>query len=302
MLTIKVEKETLDAIEKDYLDFIVDRNVGYIIFVARKNDLIITAYDNNKKANFKVTFQGPNALEIASNYSNESFSKNQKAKLSKESPYFIDVNEQIGSDEVGTGDFLGPVVVCSAYVDAETMKIISEIGITDSKKVSDKKIMQFVPLILKKVYYECKVLSIDKYNDAYNKGFNLNSIKAILHNYVLLKLHKRFPYVENIYVDQFCSEKKFYEYLECVSTKEKSIIFKEKGETYFPSVALASCLARYFFLKEIEIINKKYDVNIPLGAGENVDKFANAFVRKYGIEEFDKIAKRSFANYKKLDY
>lgn len=300
MITIKVNKDILDKIENDYLNFITDRNIGYIIFVAKKESLIITAYTNNKKANFKVTFQGPSAIDIASLYSNEQFSKNQKAKISKESPIFIDINEQIGSDEVGTGDFLGPVVVCAAYVDSETMKLINEVGITDSKKLTDNKIMQIIPLIIKKVYFEYKVLSITKYDEAYKKGFNLNSIKAILHNYVLLKLHKRFPYVENIYVDQFCSEEKYYEYLESVSNKEKNIIFKEKGETYFPSVALASCLARYFFLKEIELINKKYNVNIPLGAGENVDKFSLVFIKKYGIDEFNKIAKKSFANYKKI--
>ena len=57
----------------------------------------------------------------------------KKNKEDKESPFFIDCKAQIGSDEVGTGDFLGPVVVCAAFVDEETMKVINEYHIVDSK-------------------------------------------------------------------------------------------------------------------------------------------------------------------------
>ncbi len=298
MITIKVDKTVLEKIHNDFLNSIVEENIGYIIFVAKTNDYIITAYDNKKKNTFKITIQGQDPLRLALKYSDEPLNLPKKMKIIKESPYFIDVNPQIGSDEVGTGDFLGPVVVCSAYVDNETMKLIDEFKIADSKKLSDKQILNTIPFLLKKVHYEAKILTIEKYNNASSKGFNLNQIKAILHNFVLLKLHARVPYVNNVYMDQFVNETKYYEYLKGTSKIQKGIIFKEKGETYFPSVALASCIARYLFLKEIETINNKYDVSIPLGAGEKVNIFSKTFIRKFGIEEFNKIAKKSFANYK----
>ncbi len=299
MITIKVNKDDLEKIENDYKDYVVDRNIGYILFVIKKDNNIITAYNNKKGNNFSVTFQGEDPYSIAKNYShNQNIPK--KNKESKESPIYIDCNAQIGSDEVGTGDFLGPVVVCSAFVDEETMKLINEYNISDSKKIKDSDILKFVPSIINKIHYDKEVLSIERYNLAKDKGFNLNAIKAILHNKVLLTLHKKCPYVSNIYVDQFVNEDKYYEYLKNIKTVQKDIIFKEKGETYFPSVALASCLARYFFLKEIEAINLKYDVKIPLGAGEKVDTFSKAFIKKFGIEEFNKIAKKSFINYQKV--
>lgn len=300
MITIKVDKNVLNEIRNDFKDFIVDENIGYIIFVAKTSDAIITAYDNKKKDQFKVTFQGSNPLELATKYHKGELLIPKKQKISKESAYFIDVNSQIGSDEVGTGDFLGPVIVCASYVDNETMKIIEQYGITDSKKLTDKQILEKVPLFLKQVFFEYKILSIEKYNNAHQKGFNLNQMKAILHNFCLLKLHQRVPYVNNVYVDQFCTEEKYYEYLKGMDPVHKGIIFKEKGETYFPSVALSSCIARYLFLKEIEAINLKYNVSIPLGSGEKVDLFAKAFIHKFGIEEFNKIAKKSFANYKRI--
>ena len=73
----------------------------------------------------------------------------------------------------------------------------------------------------------------------------------------------------------------------------KNIIFREKGEVHFPSVALASCIARYTFLQEIDFLNKKYGVKIPHGAGSGVNAFAKKFIEKFGIEEFKKITKRT---------
>lgn len=298
MITIKVTKETLEEIEKEYFNFITERNVGYILFAIRTENNIITAYDNKKKTQFKVTIQGDNAMELAKKYSYCPEALPKKQKNEKDNLLFLDVDQQIGSDEVGTGDFFGPIVVCAAYVDHDTMKIIYEYSISDSKTFSDAKIREIVPLLLKKVHFVCKVLSPEKYNDLQEKGCNMNKIKAMMHNYVLLKLHERCPYVKNVYMDQFTPGDKYYEYLRgTVPVILKNIIFREKGEIHFPSVALASCIARYTFLKEIDFLNKKYGVKIPHGAGSGVNAFAKKFIEKFGIEEFKKITKKNFKNY-----
>lgn len=301
MITIKVDKNTLDKIEQDFKGNITERNIGYILFVAKTDEHIITAYENKKGVTFKVTFQGGDYLSLAKKYCPNTQIIPKKAKLQKESVVFIDVESQIGSDEVGTGDFLGPIVVCAAYADHETMKLISEYGIQDSKKLTDSRILEVVPLLLKKVFYEVKVLTNEKYNNAINKGFNINKIKAILHNFVLTRLYKKCPYVKNIYMDQFCTEKQYYEYLEGSKSILKNIIFKEKGETYFPSVALGSCIARYYFLKEIESLNEHYNLNFPLGAGKNVDEFTQKFISKYGFDELKKVSKNNFRNFQDLN-
>ena len=298
MITIKVTKETLEEIEKEYFNFITERNVGYILFAIRTENNIITAYDNKKKTQFKVTIQGDNAMELAKKYSYCPEALPKKQKNEKDNLLFLDVDQQIGSDEVGTGDFFGPVVVCAAYVDHDTMKIIYEYGVSDSKTFSDAKIREIVPLLLKKVHFVCKVLSPEKYDNLQEKGCNMNKIKAMMHNYVLLKFHERCPYVKNVYMDQFTPGDKYYEYLRgTVPVILKNIIFREKGEIHFPSVALASCIARYTFLQEIDFLNKKYGVKIPHGAGSGVNAFAKKFIEKFGIEEFKKITKKNFKNY-----
>ena len=48
MVTIKIDKKTLEGIQEEYKDFIQERNIGYIMFVIKTPTNIITAYDNKK--------------------------------------------------------------------------------------------------------------------------------------------------------------------------------------------------------------------------------------------------------------
>ena len=129
---------------------------------------------------------------------------------------------------------------------------------------------------------------------------NMNEMKAKMHNRVLFNLKIKHPSVKKVLIDQFVSEDKYYKYV----GGEKEIIFgvtfKTKGETYFPSVAVGSIIARYSFIQHMDLIGKKYGLEIPYGASKKVTEFAKKFVEKYGFDELDKIVKKNFANYKEL--
>ena len=45
----------------------------------------------------------------------------------------------IGTDESGKGDFFGPLVIAGVLVDEKNAQYFHELGIKDSKKLSDKK-------------------------------------------------------------------------------------------------------------------------------------------------------------------
>ena len=133
------------------------------------------------------------------------------------------------------------------------------------------------------------------------KGENLNSLKAKMHNRALLNMHRDHPEVVNIYIDEFVSLPTYYRYLNDANEEiVTDIISKTKGESHFPCVALASVIARYCFLKEAEKLENKYQMSFPLGAGKAVTEAAKTFLEKYGLEEFDKIAKKNFANYREV--
>lgn len=45
----------------------------------------------------------------------------------------------IGTDESGKGDFFGPLVIAGVLADEKAAEYFKELGIKDSKKLSDKK-------------------------------------------------------------------------------------------------------------------------------------------------------------------
>ena len=50
----------------------------------------------------------------------------------------------------------------------------------------------------------------------------------------------------------------------------------------------------------MDLLSKKYGMEIPYGASKKVTEFAKKFVNKYGFDELDKVVKKNFANYKEL--
>ena len=130
----------------------------------------------------------------------------------------------------------------------------------------------------------------------------MNKIKAILHNKVLLKLKaKNYP-ADYIVVDQFAQKFVYYNYLKDIPIICKGITFLTKGEDKCLSVACASLISRYIFLKEFNRLSK--DIGIPLlkGASDKVDLVGVKVVETYGFDQLSKVAKLNFKNTEKIKY
>ena len=296
-VTISVNQSKLEQIKHHYSSFEVPNNGEYVDSMFKKGDLIITIY-SGKKENKKITFAGSGALSEALLWDKGAQIKEAKEKQKQAWEFF---GSQIGSDEVGVGDFLAPMIVVAAFVRSSDIKDLKLFGVDDSKRLKDEDILAMGPSLVKRFFFSKLTLNNEKYNEMINKGENLNSLKAKMHNRVLLNLVKQYPDVNHIYVDQFVAENTYYKYLNDKNEKQvTNIVFKTKGESFYPCVALASVIARYAFLLEMQKLNKKYRMKIPLGASKKVNDFAIEFINKYGIKEFDKIAKKNFANYKEV--
>ena len=128
----------------------------------------------------------------------------------------------------------------------------------------------------------------------------MNKIKAILHNKALYQVRSmNLPY-QKIVVDQFCPPNKFYEHINNVPNKVTNITFTTHAEDKCLSVAAASIISRYIFLKEMKKMNQELNELVPLGAGEGVDKFGCKIVEKYGINKLSDLAKLNFKNTDKI--
>ena len=256
MVKIKVNPSLLEQMKEYYASFYLDNCNDNYIFIAQKNDIRITAYES-KKVNKTITFIGEGELEEALLWDN---SAKKSAKKGKENNlHWVDLNEQIGSDEVGVGDFLLPMIVVATHLKKEDIALMYELGVKDSKALSDTKIRQIGKILVEKIEYSKLTLTNEKYNEMIDQGENLNSLKAKMHNRALLNLVKKYPDVIGVYIDEFVNEKTYYKYLNDTSEEQvKGISFRNKGESLYPSVAAASIIARYSFLLEKEKLENKY--------------------------------------------
>ena len=282
------EEHRREAPNEYMSDFFQSKEVTIAVFKKEKNGL------------HAVTFQGDKAAYEASifGYEEPREVKIKAHDIVRKSKISL---PQIGSDEVGTGDYFGPVIVTAAYVDETAMALLEKLGVTDSKLLNDEKILQIGPKLIKSIDYASIAVNPKEYNRGrYEVGLNMNAMKATLHNRVLLNLSKRHPGVK-LYQDQFANPSTYYGYLKYEEEVARDITFSTKGELAFISVAAASCIARYHFLRKMEQLAKQLGVDkIPFGSGKEVDLFAKTILEKIGEERLGEFVKLNFENTKRL--
>lgn len=295
---IRVDNETKKLMNDFYRDMKRDKTPPYAIFQADTGDTIVTLYESGK-----AMFQGVSAdieagmwESIGKDKENiDYFIDREEVKEKKEETTIpIDISS-VGSDEVGTGDYYGPIVVTASYVNKDDIPFLTELGIKDSKKLSDEQILKIVPKIIKRIKYKTIMLSNKEYNKNYGKDMNMNKIKAVLHNKVLTEMVKDNEY-DYIVVDQFEPESSYYKHLSEVPSPLKGITFITKAEDKCLSVACSSLISRYIFVKEIDKLGDKYGIFLPKGANYYVEDVGIKLVEKYGVNVLKEVAKLNFSN------
>ena len=291
-IVIKVNEETKQKMIEYYKDKVRDKKIPYAIFQAQEEDTVITLYESGK-----AMFQGTSADVDAAMWGTVLDNTKEKQEEQKKKDLKYHNCSSVGSDEVGTGDYFGPIVVTAAYVKKEDVEKLEKLGVGDSKKITDEKIKKITPELIKIVKYRSMILTNKEYNEKYTKDINMNKIKAILHNKVLNQLMtEEKPNIDYIVVDEFAREKRYYEYLEGIPNIQKNITFMTKAEDKNLAVASASIISRYIFLKEFDKLSDSIHIPLPKGAGRDVDTIGEEVVEQYGEEKLQEIAKVNFKN------
>ncbi len=305
-ITLKVSDNTKEKMKEYFEDKKRIKTPPYAIFQADEADTVITLYESGK-----VVFQGISADIDANIWKETEKHLNPGKKLDfkeagqdKKKKQIINTkvynSNSIGSDETGTGDYFGPIVVSAAYVTKDDIPFLEKLGVKDSKKMTDEHILKIVPEIQKRIPYSSMILKNEDYNKKHNENMNMNKIKAILHNKVLLSLTKKYKEYDYVVVDQFAESYSYYRYLKEATEIQRNITFITHAEDQCLSVAVGAIISRYILIQQFDSLSKKLGINIPKGAGENVDKVGAEIVKKYGIQILDKIAKISFKNTEKI--
>lgn len=278
--TFTADEKQIKEILNNFKNISSNNKNPYLKYQIKDNDVVINIYTSNK-----VVIQGNNAEY----YHNKFNITNKKIIL-----------PQAGSDEVGTGDFFGPICVCATYIDDQAYQNIKKYNIDDSKKLTDEYIKKITPYIIKEIKYSILILPNSKYNNVIKK-YNLNAIKAILHNQAYINLTKKDIQLPQLtVVDDFCSENLYYKYLKEQKEIISNLTFQTKAESDFISVGCASIISRYCFLNEIDEMNKKYGMIFPKGASSLCEQQGKEFIKNFGIDELKNVCKTNFKNYQRL--
>jgi ribonuclease HIII len=284
-----------------YSKSLIDKLPQGSLFAAKTPTCMITAYKSGK-----VLFQGTDSEKEASRWgsANAPAKKPTSPKTSsgRGLPAGFSQMSVIGSDEVGTGDFFGPITVVAAYVSKDHIPLLKELGVRDSKDLTDEKIIEIAKVIKDVVPFSLMTLKNEKYNQVQNKGMSQGKMKAILHNQAILnvldKISPEKP--EAILIDQFVQESTYFQHLKGQKAIAKvNVYFSTKAEGIHIAVAAASILARYAFVQYMDKLSEAAGFKIPKGAGAQVDVAAAKLILNKGRESLPSFVKLHFANTEK---
>lgn len=279
--TLSLKGNNLTKLKQLYQNNLLNVNQPYVFFAARQNDIQVTAYKTGK-----VVLRGD---EISS----------ELVTIKT----FLNIKDfaAIGSDEVGTGDLFGPIVVCSAFTSEEDITFLEELNVRDSKKMSNREIISLAPKIAKRLTHSITILPPTRYNQMTKEGYNLNKIKALLHNHMIIKTTSKVSEQVPVIIDQFCLPNHYFNYLKDETLVYSDLEFHVDGEQVHLSVAAASIIARYAFLVKMHQKSKKYGYKLKLGAGKDVDEQVKIILNEKGYDVLSKMAKMNFKNITKLN-
>lgn len=286
-ISLQLNKNQIENLRHQFPAAAYKLGLPYTYFQIKLDECTITAYTSGK-----VVFQGNQADLYAQDYGAIP-EKSDSSILSREP------QAMAGSDEVGTGDYFGPVVVCACAIGADDYDWIKALGVMDSKQMNDLLIRTIAPKLQAKLAYSLLILDDETYNRVHQND-NMNVIKAKLHNQAYVHLAKKTALPKLAVVDQFMPESAYYKALKSEPTIIGGLHFETKAENKYLAVAVASVIARAAFLTAFDQLNERFAFTFPKGAGVAVDQAGHRFVQQFGAPSLNKVAKVHYKNTERI--
>jgi len=279
---LKKEPELKKKLESDGFKFSA---IEHTLWRAQNNEVAVSLYKSGK-----ILVQGKGTENFTEKYLNHKVEKEVIQGILLQ-PVKMQYSSWIGTDESGKGDYFGPLVVAGVLVDKDNYAFFQELGVKDSKKLSDDSIKKMALKIQSKSVFSVVTINPAKYNELYGKFKNLNNLLAWGHARV----------IENILEKRDCkkalSDKFGNESLikNALMTKGKTIELEQRVRAEEDiAVAAASILARAEFVARMKKLSLDYKMDFPKGASDKVKSQAKLFIQKYGFDALSNVAKIHF--------
>lgn len=261
------------------------------------NGIRTTFTENSRSCGINFYYSEKKGFSVVPAGGDIDLSKRIRGILLSDAPVMPD-ETWTGSDEAGKGDYLGPLTVAAVYVDQRRAEQYRNIGITDSKVLSNDSVRRFAESIRGSSEGRFSVVSVSPqdYNTRFEKlsRKRLNSLDLLAgcHAEALKDLFSKVPVPERVIIDRFCDEKRIA-YL--LPEGDYRLDLRVRGESD-PAVAAASILARDAYLDGLDRISRKFGIEAVSGSGQKTDMVAREFVKSFGADVLDEVAKVHFKN------
>jgi ribonuclease HII len=202
-----------------------------------------------------------------------------------------------GIDEAGRGPVLGPMVICGVCFFEAELKLLADIGVKDSKKLSPKKRTELAKIIKDKCKnYKTIVVTAQEIDARVENRITLNRLEEVKMAEIIEALKPDIIYVDAADVNEVRFGKSLQKLLKYSPTK---IISKHKADDLYPIVSASSIIAKDTRDSIIEELKKNYG---DFGSGYPSDTRSIEFLREW-IKEKKKaplIARKSWETTKQI--
>ena len=200
-----------------------------------------------------------------------------------------------GLDESGKGDFFGPVVAATVIADKSAIETWRKAGVQDSKKITELRIIELDRLVRETpgaIARTCHC-SMPKYNELMARPrANLNSLLAWQHATALMQALAAKPVTWGL-LDQFTEQPLVQRELARKGVANFELKMRTKAEED-PVVAAASIVARAEFVRQMNLLSRRFGAKLQKGAGPLVKAQAHEIIAKFGARALGDFAKLHF--------
>lgn len=289
-ISLSLEKKLKDDLSSQGFLF---SQPPHTLFSAQKKGVSCTLYKSGK-----LMVQGKEMKEFIEFYLEPEILKNLSFTHGKEELLAnIDLNDRIGVDEAGKGDFFGPLCIASLKAGGQELRALLDLGVKDSKKMSDKTILKMATKIKERFAFSIVTISPKRYNELYGSFQNLNRLLAWGHATAIEDLHRKTQCTSAL-IDQFGGA---YLVEQAIRSKKLSIHLTQRTHAEEdPVVAGASILARACFVEAMEFLSKQVGLELPKGASSKVLEVARTLIKQKGVEILDTLCKKHFKTYQEV--
>ena len=208
---------------------------------------------------------------------------------------------KLGIDDAGRGPVIGPMVLAGCLIDEKTESEFKKLGVTDSKKLTQKR-REFLAEKIKNMAETFEIVlahprEIDMQNAT---GVDLNKVEAIKSAEIINKINKGFGEIKVVIDCPSVGIEKWRDYLKTKihNLSNLEVVCEHKADKNHIAVSAASILAKTIREIEMDKLREKYGEKI--GSGYCSDPITCKFLEQYARKhEEDGIFRKTWITWKK---